>query len=57
MDLTLSSPLALAIFIAACIGGANFRRVWAREGPTWQLWVSGLIAAFGFMTIALIPLG
>ena len=50
---SLPPTLALAIFVAACIAGANFRRVWAAEGPTWQLWVFGLVAGVGLMTVAL----
>ena len=54
--LSLPPYLALSIFIAACIAGANFRRIWAAEGPAWQLWASGLIAAIGLRVVALIPI-
>ena len=53
MDFSLPPYLALIIFVAACIAGANFRRVWAAEGPPWQLWVFGLVAGVGLMTVAL----
>lgn len=56
-SLSLTSPIAVAIFVAACLAGYQFRRVWKTEGPVWQLWLWGLLAAAGLLTLAFIPLG
>ena len=55
-DWILTPPIAVAIFIAACLSGHRFRRVWRAEGPTWQLWCWGLLAAAGLLILGFTPL-
>ncbi|MEM6727260.1 MAG: hypothetical protein AAF618_02055 [Pseudomonadota bacterium] len=54
--LTLTPALATAIFVAACLAGMRYRAVWKAEGPRWQLWVTGVMAAACLLTVAFIPL-
>ena len=55
-NLELSPALAVTIFVAACICGVQFRRVWKTEGPRWQLWLWGVLAASGLLTVGFVPL-
>ena len=51
------TPLsATAIFVVAVIAGYRYRRVWKAEGPRWQLWLFGLIAAACLLTVGFLPL-
>ena len=54
--LTLPQPAAVTIFVVACFCGFQFRRVWKAEGPRWQLWLWGVLAAAGLLTVGFIPL-
>lgn len=54
--LTLPPLLAVTIFVAACFCGYRFRRVWKNEGPRSQLWIWGLLAAAGLLTLGFVPL-
>ncbi|MBO9478518.1 hypothetical protein J7382_13300 [Shimia sp. R11_0] len=54
-DVTLSPALATVLFVLACLAGHRYRRVWKEEGPRWQLWVSGLLAAGCLLAVALFP--
>lgn len=56
-DLTLTPGIATAIFIAAVLAGHRYRRVWKAEGPRWQLWLFGLLAACGLAVLGFVPLG
>ncbi|KAA8607022.1 hypothetical protein AL036_12300 [Salipiger aestuarii] len=47
---------ATALFTAACVAGVQYRRTWKADGPLWQLWVYGLIAAGGLLALAFLPL-
>nr|WP_211201620.1 hypothetical protein [Rhodobacter sp. NTK016B] len=49
-------PAAVTIFVVACFCGFQFRRVWKAEGPRWQLWLWGVLAATGLLTVGFIPL-
>ncbi len=47
---------ATALFAAACIAGVQYRRTWKAEGPRWQLWAYGMVAAGGLLVLAFVPL-
>ncbi|QDY71292.1 hypothetical protein [Qingshengfaniella alkalisoli] len=55
-DFMLSSLTATIIFVAGCLAGMQYRRVWKAEGPRWQLWVFGIVAGAAFLTVGFIPL-
>ncbi|MQY43043.1 hypothetical protein GG681_10365 [Epibacterium sp. SM1969] len=55
-DLTLSPAVALLIFVMACFAGYRYRRVWAAEGPRWQLWLFGGVAAICLGLVAFLPI-
>ncbi|WP_106743443.1 hypothetical protein [Yoonia maritima] len=55
-DLTLSPAIATMIFVLGCWGGHRYRQVWKVEGPTWKLWVYGLLAGVSFLALGFIPL-
>ena len=52
----LTSGLATVIFVLSCICGFQFRRTWKAEGPQWQLWTFGVLAAAGLLTLSFVPL-
>ena len=54
--MTLTPLVATLIFLVACLAGYRYRRVWKAEGPTWQLWVFGLVAAAALLTVGFVPL-
>lgn len=55
-DLATLSPLqATLLFVVAVIAGYRYRRVWKTEGPAWQAWVFGLIAAVCLLSVAFLP--
>ena len=50
------SPLiSTLLFTIAVIAGVNYRRIWKAEGPAWQLWLSGGVAAACFLTVMFTP--
>lgn len=55
-EFALTPAIATAIFVLACWGGYQYRRVWKAEGPAWQLWTFGLIAAVSLLTLGFVPL-
>ena len=55
-DLYLTPVSATAIFVLAVLAGYRYRRVWKAEGPRWQLWVFGAIAAICLLTVGFLPL-
>lgn len=55
-DVALTPLTATVIFVIACLCGHSFRRVWKAEGPRWQLWLFGLLAAGGLLTLGFVPL-
>lgn len=55
-DLTLPPTLALVLFVVAVLAGHSFRRVWKAEGPQWQLWLFGGVAAICLITVGFLPL-
>lgn len=54
--LTLTPLWATMIFVLACLAGYQYRRVWKAEGPRWQLWLSGIVAASGLLILGFVPL-
>jgi hypothetical protein len=55
-DLALTSPVATLILLVTCLAGYQYRRVWKNEGPRYQYWVFGLIAAAGILLLGFVPL-
>lgn len=54
--LMLTSFWATVIFVLACLCGYQYRRIWKAEGPRWQLWLYGLLAAGALAVLAFVPL-
>lgn len=54
--LTLTPLSATIVFALACVAGYRYRHVWKAEGPRWQLWLYGVLAGLGLLTVAFIPL-
>ena len=55
-QLTLTPTLATAIFVVTCLCGYQYRRVWKAEGPRYQYWLFGGLAAAGLMILGFVPL-
>lgn len=55
-DFVLSPGWATAIFFASCLCGYQYRRVWKAEGPRYQYWLFGGLAAAGLMVLGFVPL-
>ncbi|MEM6973257.1 MAG: hypothetical protein AAF577_10680 [Pseudomonadota bacterium] len=55
-DLVLSPAVATCLFVIACWGGYQYRRVWKAEGPAWQLWAYGSLTAVFLLTLGFVPL-
>ncbi len=55
-ELTLTPIVATALFVLAVLAGYRYRRVWKTQGPQWQLWVFGLVAATCLLALGFIPL-
>lgn len=47
---------ATILFVIAIVAGHQYRKFWKSGGPTWKLWISGLVAAACLLIVALIPL-
>lgn len=59
MDLvgtTLTPATATVLFVAAVLAGHRYRKVWKADGPVWQLWLFGLVAAVCLLAVGFIPL-
>ena len=56
-ELALTPVTATLLFVVACLAGYRYRSVWKAEGPRWQLWVFGLVAAVALLTLGFLPLG
>lgn len=55
-QLTLTPFTATLLIVLAVLAGNQYRRVWKAEGPRWQLWLFGLVAAIGLLSLAFVPL-
>lgn len=54
-DFTLTPLIATLLIFVAVLAGNRYRRVWKAEGPRWQLWAFGLLAAAALLTLAFVP--
>ena len=54
--LTLTPLSATIIFILAVVAGYRYRRVWKAEGPRWQAWVFGSVAAVCLLVLGFTPM-
>ena len=54
--LELTPAVATVLFIIACLAGMRYRTVWKAEGPRWQLWLFGMVAAVCLLTVGFVPL-
>ena len=55
-DFSLTPPVATVIFVLGCLAGYRYRHVWKTEGPRWQLWLFGAIAAASLLTLGFVPM-
>ena len=56
-DTLFLTPLwATLIFCVTCLAGYQYRKVWKTEGPRYQYWVFGLIAASGLLVLGFVPI-
>ena len=51
----LTPMTATLIFVVAVTAGYRYRRVWKAEGPRWQLWLFGIIAAVCLLAVRFRP--
>ena len=54
--LTLTPLTATVLIFLAVLAGNRYRRVWKADGPRWQLWLFGLLAAVALLTLAFVPM-
>ena len=54
-EIALSPLAATVIFCAACLAGYQYRRVWKAEGPRYQYWIFGSLAAAGLLILGFVP--
>ncbi len=55
-DITLTPLTATAVFVLAVLAGYRYRRVWKTQGPAWQAWLFGSIAAACLLALGFVPL-
>jgi len=55
-ELMLTPVSATLMFVTACLAGYRYRAVWKAEGPSWQLWLFGLVAAGCLLTLGFVPM-
>ncbi|UUX49298.1 hypothetical protein NUH88_18080 [Nisaea acidiphila] len=55
-DFYLTPITATVLFVVAVISGYRYRRVWKTEGPAWQAWLYGSIAAGALLSLGFLPL-
>lgn len=56
IEFSLTPFSATILFVIACLAGYKYRRVWKAEGPRWQLWVFGMIAAACLLYLGFVPM-
>ncbi len=54
--LTLTPLMATVLIFLAVLAGNRYRRIWKTEGPRWQLWLFGLLAACALLMLAFVPM-
>lgn len=52
----LTPTSATIIFTLGCLAGYRYRAVWKAEGPRWQLWLFGVVAAVALLTLGFVPM-
>lgn len=52
----LTPASATVLFVIACLSGYRYRTVWKTEGPRWQLWLFGTVAAVLLLALGLLPM-
>jgi hypothetical protein len=55
-QITLTPLSATILIFLAVLAGNRYRRVWKAEGPRWQLWLFGLIAAAALLALGFVPM-
>lgn len=55
-EISLTPLAATAIFVVAVLAGHRYRKIWKAEGPRWQLWLFGLVAAVCLITLGFLPM-
>lgn len=56
IEFSLTPFYATILFVIACLAGYQYRRVWKAEGPRWQLWIFGVIAAVCLLYLGFVPM-
>lgn len=56
IEFSLTPFSATILFVIACLAGYKYRRVWKAEGPRWQLWLFGIIAAACLLYLGFVPM-
>ena len=54
--LVLTPTTAVAALVAGVLAGYRYRHVWRTEGPAWQAWLYGTIAAACLLALSFLPL-
>ncbi|MEM1372693.1 MAG: hypothetical protein AAGG72_10820 [Pseudomonadota bacterium] len=54
--LTLTPPIATALFVLAVYAGHRYRHNWKTEGPTWKAWLFGILAGGSLLILGFVPL-
>jgi hypothetical protein len=52
----MTSSVATVLFVIAVLAGTRYRTVWKAEGPSWQLWFCGFVAAACLLLLGFVPL-
>lgn len=55
-EFALTSFWATGLFVVACVCGYRYRAVWKAEGPRWQLWLFGTVAAVCLLVLGFVPI-
>jgi hypothetical protein len=55
IDSVMTPATATLVFVFAVVAGYQYRRVWKSDGPRWQLWVWGGIAALCLVIVSFVP--
>ena len=55
-NITINPIWATMLFVAAVVAGHLYRKNWKNEGPTWKLWLYGMIAGMLLMIVAFVPI-
>jgi hypothetical protein len=55
-EIHLTPTTATMLFVLGCLAGYRYRHVWRAEGPRWQLWLFGTVAALALLVLGFVPL-